>query len=280
VAAVIGSPVSHSLSPAIHNAAFAACGLDWVYLAFDVGLDAAAAAIGGCQALGVRGLSVTMPLKTAVAAALGELSPTAATLGAVNTVVFDTGRPAVAIGHNTDGAGFLAALSASLGWSPVDRRCVVLGAGGAARAVVLALAQVGAAEVVVVNRSQEPAGLAAHLAGPVGRVGAMRDVGDADLVVNATPVGMGGTPWAERSPVDPSLLNERHVVVDLVYYPVMTPLLRAAAARGAICSGGLGMLVHQAALQFGLWTGADAPVDDMSTSVSAAITERIRAVGR
>jgi shikimate dehydrogenase len=135
VAAVIGSPIRHSRSPAIHNAAFAACGLDWTFVAFEVGEGGGAAAVAAARALGLRGLSVTMPLKAEVAAAVDELTPAAAALDAVNTVIVRSGRT---IGDNTDGGGFVDSLPP--GWGLPGRRCLVLGAGGAARAIVWALA--------------------------------------------------------------------------------------------------------------------------------------------
>jgi len=264
LAAVIGSPVRHSLSPAIHNAAFAARGLDWAYLAFEVREDGAPAALAGAEALGIRGLSVTMPLKARIAGLVDHLTPVAAALGAVNTVSFG---PEGSTGDNTDGAGLLGALGSEQGWEPAGRRCVVLGAGGAARAVVLALARAGAAAVVVVNRTPERGAAAAALAGAVGRVGGLGEAAGADLVVNATPVGMAGTRGADRVPLDPALLGPGQLVVDLVYHPVRTPLLVAAADAGARVASGLGMLVHQAALAFEGWTGVDAPLDAMRRAV-------------
>lgn len=260
VAAVIGSPVRHSRSPAIHNAAYAATGLDWCYLAFEVTEGLAPAAVRGALALGLRGLSVTMPLKAAVIPALDELSATAATLGAVNTVSFPGGR---SHGDNTDGAGFIRSLQATAGWQASGLEAVVLGAGGAARAVALALGEAGAASVVVVNRRADRAARAAALAGSAGRVGEAADIAGADLVVNATPVGMAGTDGADRLPIDDELLHPGQVVVDLVYHPVETPLLAAARAAGALAVDGIGMLVHQAALQFERWTGMAAPLEAM-----------------
>ena len=267
LAAVIGSPVRHSLSPALHNAAFAATGLDWTYLAFEVTEAGVEAVLRGAQALGIRGLSVTMPLKAAAAGAVDRLTPTAAALGAVNTVV---PGPDGLVGDNTDGAGLVAALGAS-GWVPAGRSCVVMGAGGAARAAVLALSGAGAADVVVVNRTPGRAAAAASLAGAAGRVGTAADVGNADLVVNATPIGMAGTPQAGELGLDPELLSAGQLVVDLVYHPVRTPLLAAAAERGAATMDGIGMLVHQAALQFSAWTGIDAPLEVMTAAARAAL---------
>jgi shikimate dehydrogenase len=252
--AVIGHPVGHSRSPALANAAFRAAGLDWTMVAFDVAEGAAEAAIHGVRALGIGGLMVTMPHKAAVIPALDSLTPTARALHAVNSISWVDGA---LVGHNTDGEGLVSSLRHDTGLEVAGRRCVVVGAGGAARSVVHALAGAGAAEVVVVNRTAERAASAALLAGPVGRVGSPADVANADLVVNATSVGMGAAPGAPGPvpfPID--LLQPGQVVVDLVYQPVVTPLLAAAGARGARPVDGIGMLVHQAALSLERWTGA------------------------
>jgi len=259
---VIGSPVRHSLSPAIHNAAFAAAGLDWAYLAFEVAADGVGAALGGAKAAGMGGLSVTMPLKEPVAAAVDHLTPVAARLGAVNTVIVgDDGLT----GDNTDGQGFVDALAP---WSPAGRRCVVLGAGGAARAVVLALAGAGAADVAVVARSPERAARVTALGG---RAGGWHDLERAELVVNATPVGMDGTAAAGQLAVDEGLLAPGQVVVDLVYHPPRTPLLAAAARRGATPVDGVGMLVHQAGHAFRAWTGVGPPLAAMEAAARRAL---------
>lgn len=271
MAAIIGDPVRHSLSPAMHNAAFAALGLDWVYVAFEVPLGGAPAAVAGARALGLVGLSVTMPHKAAVIPVLDRLSPVAEALHAVNTVVRVSDD--VLVGENTDGAGFVDALREDEGFDPEGRRCLVVGAGGAARAVVRALAGAGAAEVVVVNRTPERASAAAALAGPVARVGDIAEASDADLVVNATPVGMGGSGPGEgdASVVDPALLGPGQMVVDLVYHPPVTPLLAAARSRGAVGVSGLGMLIHQAAHAVRLWTGEDPPLAVMSAAALAEL---------
>jgi shikimate dehydrogenase len=205
---VIGWPARHSLSPVIHNAALGACGLDWVYVAFEVPEGAAGLAVGGMRSLGIEGLSVTMPHKAAVIGALDVLTPDAEALGAVNCISRD--GPGL-LGDNTDGIGFLDALRIDEGVDPAGMRCVVVGAGGAGRAVARALGGAGAAEVVVVNRSPEPAVRAAELAGPAGRVGTAEAVDAADLVVNATPLGMGVVVTTsgdgEPLPVDPDRLG-------------------------------------------------------------------------
>ena len=248
VAGAIGFPLRHSLSPALHNAAFAAAGVDWVYAAFEVPPGAAADAVRGMRALGLAGLSVTMPHKEAIIDSLDELEPAAAALRSVNTVVvLPDGRLR---GCTTDGDGFVASIREA-GADPAGRRVAVLGAGGAGRAVVEALRRAGAAEVLVVNRSDDRAEVAAALAGGRGRVARATDVPDCDIVVNATSVGMG----TSELPLDVTLLHDRHVVVDLVYQPLETSLLAHARANGARVVDGLGMLVHQAALAQALWLG-------------------------
>ena len=268
VVGVIGFPIGHSLSPLLHNTAFAQLGIDWVSVGFPVPPGHSAVALAGARALGVRGLSVTMPHKENVAAAADHLSPEAARLGAANCVVEVDGAWHA---ENTDGAGFVAALARGGHFVPDGQRCLVVGAGGAARAVIAALGDAGAAEVVVVNRTAARAESAALLAGPSGRVGTADEASGCDLVVNATPAGMadvdaGPAGW----PVDPALLRPGQVVVDLVYHPPVTPWLAAAAAKGATTANGLGMLVHQAALQLERWTGQDAPVDAMWAAVGGA----------
>ncbi len=270
VAAVIGRPVRHSLSPVMHNAAFAASGLDWVYVAFEVPDGGAAAALDAVRALGIEGLSVTMPHKTDVARAVDRCSVVAEQLDAVNCVRRVGGQ---LVGENTDGEGLMRSLRESAGFDAAGQRCVVLGAGGAARAVVLALAAAGAAEVAVVNRSRERAEQAAALAGPVGRVRGVDAVDGAALVVNATPVGMAGTAGgaADDSPVAAARLGPGQVIADLVYHPLRTPLLELAALRGAAQVSGLGMLLHQAGLAFELWTGVPAPIEAMRVAALAQL---------
>jgi shikimate dehydrogenase len=258
----------------MHNAAFAALDLDWVYLAFDVDPDDLPGAFDGVRALGICALSVTIPHKEAVAAEVDRLSPLAAALGAVNTVVREPNG--VLRGENTDGPGFLRALQDDEGFDPATKRCVVFGAGGAARAVVKALADAGAAEVVVVNRTRSRAEAVSALAGPAGRVGVAAEVGEADLVVNATPLGMAGGGDEDALPLDPADLGPGQLVVDLVPNPAVTPLIDQARARGAVATNGLGMLVHQAALAFRLWTGEDPPVAAMSAAALAELAERGR----
>lgn len=265
MAGVIGSPVRHSRSPALANAAFAAAGLDWSYLAFEVADGDAPAAVAAMRVLGLGGLSVTMPHKATVIPALDRLSADAEALDAVNCIAWDGSD---VVGHNTDGAGLVRSLQDDEGIDVGGLRCVVLGAGGAARSVTRALAGAGAGDVAIVNRTAERAERAADLA-PAARVGSPADVAAADMIVNATSVGMGAVPDAAGPmPLDPATLRPGHVVVDLVYVPLRTPLLAAAEAAGARCVDGLGMLVHQAAISIEHWTGV---VPDVAAMRAAAV---------
>lgn len=268
MAAVIGTPIRHSLSPVMHNAAFRELGLDWVFVAFEVEAGHGAAAVAAMAELGLAGMSVTMPHKEAVVPALDDLSPAAAVLGAVNTVVRVGTR---LVGHNTDGAGFIDSLVDDEGFEPSGRRCAVVGAGGAARAVVLALAEAGATEIAVVNRSTERAGRATALAPSVAHVGSPGDVVNADLVVNATPLGMDPL---DALPLDPSLIGAGQLVVDLVYHPGTTRLVDAVRARGATAATGLGMLIHQAGHALQLWTGDKPPLSVMSAAALGELARR------
>jgi shikimate dehydrogenase len=267
VAGVIGHPVAHSLSPAMHNAAFREAGLDWAYVAFPVLPGGAASAVDAMRTMGIEGLSVTMPHKEAVAGAADSASPDVLVLRAANTLAR---HGEVIRAHMTDGDGCVDALRAA-GCGVAGMRCAVIGAGGAGRAVVLALARAGAAEVVVVNRDPERAGRAAACGLGLARVGLIDDVAGVDLVVNATPVGMGDD---ARSPVPASVLRSGQWVNDLVYHPRRTPLLAAADAAGARAVDGLGMLLHQAARQFRLWTGHDAPIAAMATAAEEQLARR------
>lgn len=274
-AGVIGLPIRHSLSPAIFNAAFVASGLDWAYLAFEVPEGAAGLAMAGVRALGLEGVSVTMPHKAAILDALDELTEDASALGAVNCV---ERRGSNLVGHNTDGPGLVDSLRLDEGIDPAGRRIAVVGAGGAARAVIRALGRAGATEVVVINRSPDPAVVAASLAGAVGRVGVPGDASAADIVINATPLGMGVVVGQdghhEPLPIDPELLGSGQVVVDLVYHPSVTPLLHAARERGLRTVNGLGMLIHQAAHAFRTWTNEEPPLEAMSAAAVAALVHR------
>lgn len=265
---VIGSPVEHSLSPVIHNAAFAALDLDWSYFAVSVPDGRAGTALAAMRTLRLAGMSVTMPHKEAAAAVVDTRTPRAERLGSVNCVSW---RGTQLEGDSTDGVGFLDALRDDHAWEPAGRRAVVIGAGGAARAVIAALADGGATSVGVLNRSADRGRRAAALAGAVGRVVGADEVDGAELVVNATPIGMGVDGGL---PVDIDRLGAGQLVADLVYDPIETPLLAAARDRGAVAVNGLGMLVHQAGHAFRTWTGEDPPVAVMSAAAVAALATR------
>ena len=264
VAAVIGDPVRHSRSPAIHNAAFAAAGIDWSFTAFEVPAGAGAAALEAMRVLHLAGLSVTMPLKTEVAEAADVRDVEVEVLGAANCIVpLGGGRLRAA---NTDATGFVSGLRADAGIDPDGVRAALMGAGGAARAVAWGLVAAGAADVAVINRTPDRALAAASIAnvagraGQPGRVGTIDDIAAADIVVNATSVGMGAD---SSMPCDPALLRPGQVAVDLVYEPLETAWLAALRHRGVEAHNGLSMLAYQAAAAFELWTNTEAPVDVM-----------------
>jgi len=266
VCALIGDPVEHSLSPCIQNAAFQFLRLNYVYVAFRVGHKELEAAIHGVRSLKIYGLNVTMPLKEDVIRHLDELDESAEVIGAVNTILNDEGR---LTGYNTDGKGALMALEAS-NQSPVDKKIVILGAGGASRAVSYSLAK-EARELVILNRTVERAEkLAGELSSKFGnkvRYGKLcrsqmrKELGDADLLINATSIGM--RPHEDKTPVDRELLRPDLAVFDLVYDPPESRLLKEARSIGAKTTEGLIMLVYQGAASFEIWTNKKAPIDVM-----------------
>jgi shikimate dehydrogenase len=272
VAALIGSPVAHSLSPVIHQAAFDAEGDLWTYAAFDVADGKGTEAIAAMRVLGIAGLSVTMPHKHDVAAAVDRLDPAAAALRSVNTVSWEGGD---LVGSSTDGAGFIAAL-AEEGIDVHGLRVAIIGAGGAARSVIDALGRSGVESIRVVNRTMASAESASELT-RVAAVGTVDDIGRADLVVNASSVGMGVDPSAATAddlPCAVERLQAAQVVVDLVYHPLRTAWLQAADQVGSRTIDGLGMLIHQAALQQVAWLGRHPDVAVMRRAAEAALAER------
>jgi shikimate dehydrogenase len=272
LAGVIGWPVEHSLSPAIHNAAYAAAGLDWVYLPLAVPPDRLPAALDGLRALGFVGANLTMPHKSGAAELVGDLSADAALLGAVNTIrVVGDGLQ----GHNTDVGGFDRFLRRDAGFDPAGRSALLYGAGGAARACALALARAAIARIAIVARNEATTVALRRVADDVGVPLEVVGPDDAagrrfDLVVNATPVGAAADP-RHRSYHE---LSPDVLVVDLLYDPPDTDLQRRAREAGAPVFGGIGHLVEQAALAFELWTGSPAPLDVMSAAALAALVDR------
>lgn len=262
---LIGWPVSHSRSPAMHNAAAAALGLNWAYVPLPVRPDDLPTAVSALSALGFRGVNVTVPHKQAVLPLLQELDDGARALGAVNTIlVAENGR---LTGYNTDWTGFQADLEGQ-GVAVSGRTCLVLGAGGSARAVVYALAQMGGQVQVLARRSEQAAQLIAdlqphlwgHLPSSLPEKRPLTDLAraaaqtHAPLIVNTTPLGM--TPRTDQSVWPAALpIPAGSFVYDLVYNPARTKLMTQAAAAGCQASNGLGMLLHQGAQAFALWTG-------------------------
>lgn len=264
ICAVIGNPVEHSLSPAIHNAAFAACGINWAYVAFSV--THLENAIAGIRGLGIRGVSVTIPHKVAVMPLLDSINDTARTIGSVNTIVNNGGNLA---GYNSDGTGALKALC-DAGCNPAGKRVVMLGSGGAARAiaVTMALQNPPAALTLLGIIKEEREQLSSDIAAKsslkpvtVSPDGLSAVLPECDLLINTTPVGM--YPISEDSPVPRELLKKQTVVFDIVYNPRKTRLLRDAEQAGCTAVSGIEMFLNQAAIQFALWTGREAPLGVM-----------------
>jgi len=263
----------------MHNAAFAALGLPFVYVPFAVAPGDLGAALAGVRALGLAGVNVTVPLKEQVAPHLDAVSERAQIIGSVNTIVNDDGR---LVGDSTDGPGFLAALSQAGAGDLCGQTVVVLGAGGSARAVVYALLADAGANVIVANRNEERAhALARAFALPNGRIAAvplteagLRDaLADAAVLVNTTSVGMHPNE-NEMPPVPEDALGAHLLVSDLVYNPAETRLIALARARGCrAVQNGVEMLVQQGALAFEKWTGIFPPTDVMRAAVEAALAE-------
>lgn len=263
---VIGHPIGHSLSPAMHNAALRFHGVDMVYLAFDVMPADLPAAVAGMRALGFRGWNVTVPHKEAIVPLLDSLDDLATRVGAVNTVALASGGLR---GYNTDVAGFLGALHAAMPQGAAGARCLLAGAGGAARAVLAALARAGVGEVDVFNRTVERACALCELGRTWGvvdctvveRAGLAPAVARANLLVNATTIGLN--PAVKDSPFPVDILTADQVVIDLVYGGAPTKLVEWAGRIGARAVDGREMLVRQAACSYEIWTGRAAPVEVM-----------------
>ena len=274
LAFVMGHPVAHSASPIMHQAAFAATGIHAAYLPWAVPPEHLAGAVQGLRAMqNLLGANVTVPHKEAIVPLLDSLLPEAEAVGAVNTVIPREGK---LLGDNTDGAGFLAALQQELACEVRNLPAAILGAGGAARAVAMALAQAGASPLILFNRTVERATRLAELVlsrHPACRVTVQRlrrerkigDVGDVRLVVNTTSVGLHTT---DPPLFDYASLSAPMLVCDLIYSPPETPLLQAARSQGCRASNGLAMLVHQGALAFERWTGTPAPIQAMRTALN------------
>jgi shikimate dehydrogenase len=260
---ILGRPVAHSLSPAMHNAAFRYVGLNAVYVAFPVA--DLANAVAGLRGLQIRGASVTIPFKEVIIPFLDDIDPQAAGIGAVNTVVNRDGRLR---GYNTDWLGAVLALEEKTGIA--GKRVLILGAGGASRAIVFGIQEKGGQAAVTDVDTNKALALARQLGAEAvasDRLGQY----PADILINATPVGM--EPRSGDIPIDPSLLERFQVVMDIVYKPLQTRLLQEATHRGCQVIDGLRMLIHQATGQFTLWTGRPAPLEIMADAAYGSLSE-------
>jgi len=274
---LLGNPVGHSMSPFMQNQFLEQCGVNGVYLAFAVEPAQVGAAIAGMHALGVRGCNVTIPHKEAVIPYLCGMSKAAEACGAVNTLIY---RPEGYYGDNTDGAGLLAALAAKHDWRAAGQRILLVGAGGAAKGVSVAMALQGAAEICIANRSVDKAVRLAEqiasLSSTKTRAISLENLQDTALyaqyhtIVDTTSLGMSPN-VEERIPLPVEVLTAQHLVVDLVYNPLETKLLRLARKAGARTASGLGMFLYQGALSFAAWTGMQPQVDAMEAQLIAKL---------
>ncbi|MGH2631792.1 MAG: shikimate dehydrogenase [Tepidiformaceae bacterium] len=278
-AGIIGHPVTHSLSPVFQGAAFAACGLEVTYERWDTVPEALHGRVVSLSAPAYLGANVTIPHKEAVIPFLDELGGQSARVGAVNTILNRSGR---LYGFNTDGPGFVAALKNESRFDPAGRSFLLLGAGGAARGIAFALAEAQAGAITISNRT---AARAERLATDVSTIsrGPVSIIGDAaapgaaaayDCIVNCTSVGMGENGIDGASPMVLDGAASGTLVVDIVYTPEETPLLRDARSRGLPVLGGLPMLIYQGGLAFELWTGVPAPIEVMFEAARKALAER------
>ncbi|HJV44385.1 MAG TPA: shikimate dehydrogenase [Bacillota bacterium] len=266
---IFGYPVGHSMSPLMHNAAFQALGLNYRYGAFSIPGHSLKSAVEGIRALGFRGVNVTIPHKVEVMEYLDEIDDEALQIGAVNTIVNENGK---LIGYNTDGQGYVCSLLQEWETPLSGKKVVILGAGGAARAVAVSLARHGVKEMVIANRSVEKAqGLAEHVQNLVKASAiSMEDLNrgkklEVDLLINTTSVGM--YPNIHNVPISLDLIHDGLMISDLIYNPLNTELLIKGKEVGAKTMNGLGMFIHQGSLAFELWTGMKPPVDLMKETV-------------
>lgn len=280
ICGIFGFPIRHTASPAMHHAAFQYLKMDGVYLAFQILPDDLKKAIEALRALHLNGVNVTIPYKEKVCHWLDELSPEAAQVGAVNTIKNEDGR---LIGFNTDVQGFKKALEEGWGRSLKNARLLVIGAGGAARAVAVQGALSRVRSISILNRSEIRLKiLIRHLkvhfpeievTGCVlGSTESRTEIGAADCVVNATSLGMAKD---DPMPISPNWLDPRTYVYDLIYNPSETTWIREAIARGCRASGGMNMLLYQGALSFQIWTGRRAPIEVMRKALKNSLKFKV-----
>ena len=277
---IIGYPIGHSISPIFQQAGLDHLGIDATYEKWEVTPERVGDFVAGLRAPGTSGINITVPHKQAVIPFLDEVDEWATAAGAVNTIVNRDGR---LTGHNTDGPGFLQALLVETGYSPDGTRALILGAGGAARGILLALVRGGVDSLVIANRTFERAETLAQLASengvkseaiPLSGDALSEAAASANLIVNCTTMGMSHGPDEQGSPISAAQIPATAIVNDVVYTPLLTPILKEAAAAGATALGGLHMLVYQGVLSFQMWTGRDAPVDVMLAAATAEMTSR------
>ena len=270
---IIGRPVAHSVSPAMQSAAYEAMGLDALYMPFEIPDGKAELAVEAMEIMGFTGCNVTIPYKQTMMPLMDELDESAAACGAVNTILYKNGKK---VGFNTDGLGFVRGMKEKAGFDPRSKRCLVIGAGGAARGVTAALAMAGTSYFRILNREEELS-MAKDLSSDmnarrpsISSFGATTEenVAEAlaacDFVLNATCVGM--TPKADAVPFDTSLLEPRHAVFDVIYTPRETRLLREAREKGCKTLSGFWMLIYQGVESIRIWTGLEAPADVMAAA--------------
>ena len=266
---IIGYPIDHSISPIFQQAALDYIGIDAIYEKWEVTPEKVGDFVNQLRASDSLGINVTLPYKRAVIPFLDEVDEWATSAGAVNTIVNQGGHLS---GHNTDGPGFLQALLNETGYDPKGTSALILGAGGAARGILLALVRGGVESIVIANRTLERAGELSRLSYDNGVASeAISISGDAlneaansaDLIVNCTSLGMSHGPDELGSPMSAAQIPGTAIVNDLVYTPMLTPMLKEAAKAGATALGGLHMLIYQGVLSFKMWTGQDPPVDVM-----------------
>ncbi|CAM4464658.1 shikimate dehydrogenase [Paenibacillus endophyticus] len=271
---VIGNPIRHSKSPIMMNRAFRETGINGVYTAFHVTSDRIADFAAGVRAMGIRGVNVTIPHKLDIMSVLDEIDASAQAIGAVNTIVNEEGR---LIGYNTDGIGYVRSLKEEAERELAGKRIVVIGAGGASRGIVYALANERPARITISNRSLDRAQeLAVSLQDAADIIAITHHelqaaCEEADIVINTTSVGM--FPNIEETPVNASWLKQDAVASDLIYNPLKTKFLLEAEQRGCRIHGGLGMFIYQGAYAFEYWTGQPAPAAAMRETVLASLQQ-------
>lgn len=276
---ILGWPVEHSFSPVLHNSAFQQTGLDCVYVPFPVKPADLARTMDGIRSMGISGVSVTIPHKSKVIDYLDEITPEAKLIGAVNTIVSKDGRLK---GYNTDAPGFLSSLESEAAVSPADKKVLILGAGGAARAVAVQMALAGASEILITSKTFEKVESIVNLINHSVRQCARsfiwsetefrKILPETDILINTTPVGMH--PRVDEMPKFPlRYLPASALVCDLIYNPRETLLLKKSREQGCAAMNGMGMLLYQGAIAFELWTGVKPPIEVMKTALETVLTK-------